>query len=1778
MKGSLKRLFFGILVLFILLLGFIYGILRVPYVQNYVVDKATKYLSDKTNSEVKIGYIALNFPKSLVLEDILLKNPNGDDFISIQDIEIDVDAETISLEKIVLDKFAVNNLETHVSVNAKGEFNFDYLINAFASDEEVEVEEDTTTSIIPPIILNDIDLRDIYITYIDSVLNLSTKLKLGRLYTVIPEINLNTGEYNISNVLLENSEIDYLQFGEMPVSEEDTTATSSTDFKLLLSKLDIKNVDLTYDDRVSPQKAVVHIGHWSVLQHTFDLNKQKIALASINLDHSKIEYQMTSDTTIVTPPSKVLPLEPLTSLGIDWDVQIQDISINDFNLKYDDQLYTPVKGLDPNHIQLSNCNLRTHDIKVNDQQIYIDLDHFDMKEKSGLHVRSLSTYLDVQPQELNVKELLVEMNNSFLLNDLKLNFTNLYQIGDYIDDLQFENHLKRSHISFVDALIFDPNLKQDSAVSPYLTSTVDGSMIVKGSTKQMRISKGKLNSNLGLVTDYDIELRDVMSDDSLYFDIKIDSLNFNTQPLLSINLEDSIRNAFDIPPHILGDIKLKGKIDDLEGDMNLNLDNYGAFDLQFLLLNDDEYKITTNTRKLAVGQILKDSTIGDVSTYLTAVGKGFDPEDDLKALITFNLKEAVYNNYDYGGLKANLDIDRMSVKWDAKTKGEGAQFVLNGYVDMNQEIPLADIHGNIDHLDFYKLNLYSDTLTIGMEIDSDTKGFDIKDLNSTLALNDFYIYDGKETYEFKQIKLHAELDSTHIAGRLSAPYMEGAVNSDLPLDSLTDVLGRYFSQYISSREMIGALPPSKGKMNGYLKLSDSELLTNGIIEGLDSLVLSKCDFNFDAATNTFDFDVLLPRITYSDIDIDSTYLSLHADGTVFKYGTGFNRLRYIGYEDYALHHWSLSGEAKDNDLTFITEGKSEDLQKQWLWAGGELSLDSTTYKFSLADHLVVNAMDWKVDKDNYILSDGGLPFINNLRLKQENQEINFYSSQYDKQDTVYKFEIKDYSLDNLTYNNTNDTSLINGLINMDVEIGDISEGGKLHSTLTVDKFGIFNNIIASLKNTATNTSNINIYENHTIIDGPIGNMTADATFNMVDTLAPLDLSMQIDSLLIKPFEKLSMGYLSNLSGGFSGNMKVRAGGSNPLFVRGKLNMNHPTFKVDMINLTLFGLDGSATFGDKGITFNQFGFMDKHEHLALLGGSIKTEDYTSMDFDLKFSADDIVLMNSTSQDNPEYFGKLIIGNITTIKGPIDHLIIDSDIRISRGTDLTYVYIDGGLGDVDTGDDIIEFIEESDTTKIKKKSDNYELSAKINIDDKSSFRVVIDPRAGDALTLVGGGTLNLRMDAGGDLVMSGQYEVTKGDYSMTFYQLMNKQLLLEKGSSVLWTGDPYNPQADMTAIYEIGTSPYPLVANQISQSESNKYKSKRDFKVYMNMRGDVITPELSFKLEYPEGSQGGDKIESAVENLNQDESQLNKQVFALLILGTFLNDAGGDGGSTTDMVAGSVSSIISQQLNNVTNNLTNGFVDVNFDVDSYSQNNNGGGSSNRTDVGVTLKKTLFNDRLSVSVGGKVAVNGNEAQNSSNTFNTDFLLEYNLLTDGTLKNRLFRTVDPQYFTPDVFKTGVSIVFTKDYNQGRELFIRNLDKKKDIRKRMGMIKRSNTSGGMMSASDSTQSNGMQPSNTDSTSNRSMQEAEVDSTNNAGMKPASTTDSTSSNSTMNPAKVDSTNVEMDVKGDSIQQSSTLPVQNDSTSNEPKKSTSFIKDFTPFYHRTKNILLASNEN
>ncbi len=201
-----------------------------------------------------------------------------------------------------------------------------------------------------------------------------------------------------------------------------------------------------------------------------------------------------------------------------------------------------------------------------------------------------------------------------------------------------------------------------------------------------------------------------------------------------------------------------------------------------------------------------------------------------------------------------------------------------------------------------------------------------------------------------------------------------------------------------------------------------------------------------------------------------------------------------------------------------------------------------------------------------------------------------------------------------------------------------------------------------------------------------------------------------------------------------------------------------------------------------------------------------------------------------------------------------------------------------------------------------------------------------------------------------------------------------------------------------------------------------------------------PLIEFEIQLPPEDKGilGGAVNQKLVMLNEDASALNKQVFALLVLGRFVqeNPLHTESGGTETLLRSTVSNFLSAQLNRWSSRFIPG-VDLNFDIQSYSDYQSGE-AQGRTQLELGLKKQLFNERLSVELGGTLDVEGEMAkQNNASDFTSDVTIEYKLTGDGRYRLKAFR--HNQYegaLDGQLVETGVGLVFVRNFNTWRELF----------------------------------------------------------------------------------------------------------------------------------------------
>jgi hypothetical protein len=349
--------------------------------------------------------------------------------------------------------------------------------------------------------------------------------------------------------------------------------------------------------------------------------------------------------------------------------------------------------------------------------------------------------------------------------------------------------------------------------------------------------------------------------------------------------------------------------------------------------------------------------------------------------------------------------------------------------------------------------------------------------------------------------------------------------------------------------------------------------------------------------------------------------------------------------------------------------------------------------------------------------------------------------------------------------------------------------------------------------------------------------------------------------------------------------------------------------------------------------------------------------------------------------------------------------------------------------------------------------FDIKALLKIDKKAAVNIIIDTESGDNFKVSGDGDLIFLMNPNGRLSLTGAYEVSDGYYQLNLYNVVDRKFVLVPGSRISWAGDPFDAKLDIRTTYTLKTSAADFMASQISGEDSstqNKYKQVLPFNVYLNIAGELMQPKISFNLDMPEEQQGAISglVYERVQQVNQLEEELNKQVFSLLVLNRFYPDSGSDGssGGFATIARNNLNDAVSGQLNTFSNKILGGSgVELDFGLNSYTDYQ-GDTPTDRTQLDVAAQKKLFNDRLTVRVGSEVDLQGSSTTEEKSPLIGNVSLEYKITEDGRYRLRGFRKSEfENVIDGQIIVNGIALIFTKEFNEFHQLWNSILRSEKD-------------------------------------------------------------------------------------------------------------------------------------
>jgi hypothetical protein len=484
-------------------------------------------------------------------------------------------------------------------------------------------------------------------------------------------------------------------------------------------------------------------------------------------------------------------------------------------------------------------------------------------------------------------------------------------------------------------------------------------------------------------------------------------------------------------------------------------------------------------------------------------------------------------------------------------------------------------------------------------------------------------------------------------------------------------------------------------------------------------------------------------------------------------------------------------------------------------------------------------------------------------------------------------------------------------------------------------------------------------------------------------------------------------------------------------------LDNVTLKVGYTGVP-YTATGPFHIDEKGVYFDNISIRDRHDGRGTVNGSIDYDHFRDISFDTHIRAEEIEAVNLKEKENDYFYGNIFASGDISITGPINSILMEVDAATAKNGNLHIPIISSYTSS--KGTNLLKF-KEMDTfdyvdpyeifvqrTATANASENeFVVKIKVNADQNTEAFVEIDKSSGNVLTGRGNGQLTL--EASDELFnINGDYTIDSGNYKFAAAGLVNRDFLIQQGSSIRFGGEILNSTLDINAIYRTKASLSTLI------SDTTSVTNRRVVDCGISIKDKISNPQLSFSIEIPDLDP---TIKSRVESALSTEDKVQKQFLSLILSNNFIPDEQSGIVNNSSSLYSSVTEMMANQINNIFQKL-----DIPLDLGLKYQPNDRG--NDIFDVAVSTQ--LFNNR--VVVNGNIGNKQYSSGSSQNDVVGDIDIEIKLDRSGSFRLNLFSHSADQYtnYLDNSQRNGVGVTYQTEFNTFRQFF-RNIFSSKEKR-----------------------------------------------------------------------------------------------------------------------------------
>lgn len=1424
-----------------------------------------------------------------------------------------------------------------------------------------------------------------------------------------------------------------------------------------------------YDLRVSDQKGEPMVEAETVYLSLSNYVFKGVDIAVLSVRRPRIHIVRRSDEAM--SDFKAL-LQKLGTLKKDKDkrsvTSIRRLRVEEGLFVYDNRS-VPVRHdgrIDFKHVDVPVFDADIQNLHIFNKHVCARIWALSAREKGGLEVKSLRTWVGFFPQSLTLKELDLETAYSHIRGDLQFGYCRPKAFADFAEAVEIKADIAPgSRLSTRDLGYFAKPLQA------YRQSvTVSGS--VSGRLKDITARHLSVRFGQRSRLDADLHWRGFPALRGSDLDLQLAELYVDRRDVLGI--EDFASGRLQLPAalaalsHVAVSGDFQGNLDRFDTRLGIRT-NIGGVDIDVRAqdtLQTQRLTGTVTATALDVGLLSgRSDLLGtvDAGLQVSATGTHYDEihyELDGR-LVNLQLKGRTLDT-----VILNCQTRKNYFHGSVTGTDPALDFCFDGLLDYERAEPISQYVLDVNKVDLQALGLVADEqpFTVSGQVYTDYVGRKLDDILGNLSIRDLQVERHGLSFYLPGLQLATQAsDSLHKTTRVTSELLNLSLSGRYTISRFPSLYKAMLRAYIPRQNIVGQAFKTVGDS------ADPQVF---------DLELALLDYRHEG--RLYDINRLLELFAPALQMDEHTRLNVHYDDPGHAYDLRLDS-RYIGFKNIlctdgrvrvrteapAHEQMTVSVDASaiylNDSLSFrnfqtavsLNGGDSVYWRLAWLnpsdsvgrpkssgyWATTLDLSDSNALQIRFdSSYFVLAGRPWRIYTDASVLFRRGDIRFQNIGLHAlALPEYVLLTGQWSA-DTAASLNLSFHEFD-MAYLSplTRQAGMeVAGKINGSLQVRDPKHSFDLVSNITLDDLrlngGAYGDgVLAAGFNRDSRRIDGRLTVGPDTLAYPL--LSVDGYYDL--KRKSMDFNGKMRHLPVHFLSGYFKSFAQDLEGDIDGTLRI-SGPVREMAWDLQAESRNIAMTVGILQTRYRFGHFTMRLTEDEMRFNNGRMQDvQYGTQGRLGGLIRHRYFKDMVLGLQLDFERFLVLNSSPGKEQIYSGRVFATGRVDITGPTDNLYIGVKARTEADS-----HIDFDLSS-SSGNATANFIRfeaerpvEVDPLKAfyvrrrQREKARGRLTVDLGLEVTPQLAVGLDIRnatINGLLSATGDGNMRLLIEPRGTQLF-GTYRIQAGMFDFSMMDLINKRFKLKEGGSIVWTGPMTDARVNVEAVYTARTSLYPvLAAAGTAMIDEGNLRKKVTVESIIALDGNLLNPDIRFNINLL-------NVEDDLRDLffsyvnKEDEDEMIRQTFSLLMLNSFMATGTDEGGALSGSNAlVSSSELLFNQFNNFLSRLT-----TNFNV---GMNYTPASEMNESEFQVMLSGQLFDDRLSID--GNIGVSEMEAKAASSVVG-DINIEWKFTEQLRLK-AFNRSNEKSLNQPDnSYTQGLGVIFRRDFNTGKELFSR--------------------------------------------------------------------------------------------------------------------------------------------